>query len=328
MFKPTLLAGLMLPVLLMSAASLADTSSLTTQVKALWQAGDMQAAQALLSPMVTKKTKDARLLALLGQTEALINNADKAEDLLEKAVKLDSNNADYQHWYATVSCNLASSASMFSALGYAKRCKNAYETALELAPQNPRSYIALGSFLAQAPGIAGGDKDKALQLAARLKQIEPLQGALLELNASDLQNDATFNALLAKDKLLTQRPETYLQRGVAFSRADEHAKAMVLFEQALTMPASDDEAAEAKAQALYQIGRSAVKGKLAVDKGIAALQQFLAQQPAADNIDWAKLRLGQLYIAQQQQAKAEEILKPLLASTQDKELKDELQKLL
>lgn len=317
--------------LILSSSVLANSAqpqALAKQVKALWQAGDMLAAQALLSPMVTKKTKDAQLLALLGQTEALLNNADKAEDLLEKAVKFDSNNADYQHWYATVSCNLAASASMFSALGYAKRCKKAYETALELAPQNPRSYIALGSFLAQAPGVAGGDKDKALQLAEQLKQIDPLQGILLQLNASDLQDDAVFNALLAKDELLTQRPETYLQRGVAFSRADQHAKAMALFEQALTIPASDDAAADAKAQALYQIGRSAVKGELAIDKGIAALQQFIEQQPTADNIDWARLRLGQLYLLQQQQAKAEEILKPLLASTQDKELKGELQKLL
>ena len=317
--------------LILSSSVLANSSdpqALTAQVKALWQAKDAQAAHTLLTPLVTKKTKDARLLALLGQTEALLNNAGKAENLLEKAVKLDSKNADYQHWYATVSCNLASSASMLSALGYAKRCKKAYETALKLAPENPRSYIALGSFLAQAPGIAGGDKDKALQLAEQLKQIDPLQGALLQLNASDLQDDAVFNALLAKDELLTQRPETYLQRGVAFSRADEHVKAMVLFDQALATAASDDEAAAAQAQALYQIGRSAVKGGLAVDKGISALQQFIAQQPAADNIDWAKLRLGQLYIAQQQQAKAEEILKPLQASTQDKELKGELQKLL
>ncbi|SEI05977.1 Tetratricopeptide repeat-containing protein [Rheinheimera pacifica] len=317
--------------LILSSSVLAnstDPQALTAQVKALWQAKDAQAAQALLTPLVTKKTKDAQLLALLGQTEALLNNADKAEDLLEKAVKIDSKNADYQHWYATVSCNLASSASMLSALGYAKRCKKAYETALKLAPDNPRSYIALGSFLAQAPGIAGGDKGKALQLAEQLKQIDALQGALLQLNASDLQDDAVFNALLAKDELLTQRPETYLQRGVAFSRTDEHTKAIALFDQALTMPASDDDAAAAQAQALYQIGRSAVKGGLAVDKGISALQQFIAQQPAADNIDWAKLRLGQLYIAQQQQAKAEEILKPLLASTQDKELKGELQKLL
>lgn len=315
-------------LILLSSAVQADNAELASQVETLWQARDYTAAQAVLAPLVNKKTKDAQLLALLGQTEAALQHSERAEQLLEKAVKYDANNADYQHWYATVSCNLAASASMFSAMGYAKRCKKAYETALQLAPENPRSYIALGSFLAQAPGIAGGDKEKASQLAERLKQIDPLQGALLALNASDLQDDAAFNALLAKDKLLTERPETYLQRGVAFSRADKHAKAIALFEQALTMPASDEDAADAKAQALYQIGRSAVKGELAVDKGITALAQFIGQQPAAENIDWAKLRLGQLYLLQQRQAKAEEILKPLLASTKDTELKGELQKLL
>jgi len=40
------------------------------------------------------------------------------------------------------------------------------------------------------------------------------------------------------------------------------------------------------------------------------------------------LRLGQLYMMQNQQEKAEDILKPLWASTLDDELKDELEKLL
>ena len=314
--------------LLLSQAVMAGAADISSQVKVLWHAQDYTAAHTLLSPLVTKKNKDAELLALLGQTEALLHNTEQAEELLEKAVKYDANNADYQHWYATVSCNLAASASMFSALGYAKRCKKAYQTALELAPDNPRSYIALGSFLNQAPGIAGGDKAEALKLAQKLKQLDPLQGALLALNASDLTDDAVFTALLAEDELLSKRPESYLQRGVAFSRADDHTKAISLFEQALTMPADDDAAVDAKAQALYQIGRSAVKGQTDHDKGISALQQFIEQQPTADNIDWAKLRLGQLYIAQQQQDKAELLLKPVLASTQDKQLKDELQKLL
>lgn len=320
--------AMILTQLLFCNTVMAASPEVASQVKTLWLAGDYTAAHALLSPLVTRKTKDADLLALLGQTEALMHNNEQAEELLEKAVKYGANNADYQHWYATVSCNLAAGASMFSALGYAKRCKKAYQTALELSPDNPRSYIALGSFLNQAPGIAGGDKAEALKLAQKLKQLDPLQGALLALNASDLTDDTVFTALLAEDELLSKRPESYLQRGVAFSRADDHTKAISLFEQALTMPADDDAAVDAKAQALYQIGRSAVKGQTDQDKGISALQQFIEQQPAADNIDWAKLRLGQLYIAQQQQDKAEQLLKPVLASTQDKQLKDELQKLL
>lgn len=322
--KPMLFSALCL----LSHSVQAETTPLAEQVKALWQTQDYATALTLLKPEVNAKTKDAQLLALTGQTYAGLQNLDEAESWLEKAVKYDAANADYQHWYATVSCNLAASASMFSALGYAKRCKKAYQKALDLAPENPRSYIALGSFLAQAPGIAGGDKQQALQLAQQLRQIHPLQGALLALNASDLTDDAVFAALLSADAVLTTRPETYLQRGVALSRAEEHAKAINHFELALTMPDTDDEAVDAKAQALYQIGRSAVKGQTDYDKGVNALQRFIAEQPTADNIDWARLRLGQLYIAQQQQDKADAVLKPLLAGTQDKQLKDELQKLL
>ena len=315
-------------MLLLVSSSVFAATEVESQVRDLWQAKDFSAAKALLQPLVTKKTKDAMLLALLGQTEAALHNDDQAEQWLEQAIKYDSQNADYQHWYATVSCNLASSASMFSAMGYAKRCKKAYETALKLAPENPRSYIALGSFYAQAPGIAGGDKAEALKLADKLKQLDPIQGALLQLNASDISDDTEFNALVAQEPLLAQRPEAFLQRGVAFSRADDHAKAMVMFEQALTLEAKDDEAAVAKGQALYQIGRSAVKGKLALERGQAALTQFIEQNPTADNIEWAQLRLAQIYLLQQHKDQAEAILKPLLASTQDANLKDELEKLL
>ena len=322
---------LFLSGLLLSSSVLAnstDPQALTAQVKALWQAGDAQAAQALLAPLVTKKTKDARLLALLGHTEALLNNADKAEGLLEKAVKLDSNNADYQHWYATVSCNLASSASMLSALGYAKRCKKAYEAALKLAPENPRSYIALGSFLAQAPGIAGGDRDEASKMVAQLKELDQLQGELLQLRVSDLADDASFKQLLAETELLSTRPELYFQRAMQFAHVENYRDAIGALQQALSQPAADDDAVASQAESRYQLGRIAVLSKTAVAEGIAAMQQYLAQTPDKARIDWANLRLAQLHLLADDKAKADAILQPLLAATTDDKLKAELKKLL
>lgn len=324
MYKPITLTGL----LLISTATVADTTPLSAEVKALWQTGDTQAAQALLTPLVTKKTKDAQLLALLGQTEALLNNADKAEDLLEKAVKIDSNNADYQHWYATLSCNQASSASMLSALGYAKRCKKAYETALKLAPENPRSYIALGSFLAQAPSIAGGDRGEALKMVAQLKQLDQLQGELLQLRVSDLADDASFKQLLAETELLSTRPELYFQRAMQFAHVENYRDAISALQQALSQPAADDDAVASQAESRYQLGRIAVLSKTAVAEGIAAMQQYLAQTPDKARIDWANLRLAQLHLLADDKAKANAILQPLLAATTDDKLKAELKKLL
>lgn len=315
-------------LLLLSSAVQANNTELASQVDALWQANNYAAAEALLTPLVTKKSKDAQLLALLGRTHAGLKNNDRAEELLEKAIKFDANNADYQHWYATVSCNLASSASMFSALGYAKRCKKAYESALALAPQNPRSYIALGSFLAQAPGIAGGDKDQALQLAEKLKQLDETQGWLLQLKLTDIADDAAFNQFLAGAELLKARPEPYFQRAMQLTVQENYSAAISLLQQAIRQTAVDDEAKASITESYYQLARCAVLGKTAVPEGIAAMQQYLQDNPGSERFDWAQLRLAQLYLLADAPDKAKAITEPLLASTGDDKLKAELKKLL
>ena len=199
---------------------------------------------------------------------------------------------------------------------------------MALAPQNPRSYIALGSFLAQAPGIAGGDKAKALDLASRLSTLDALQGAILQLKATDVSDEATFNALLANSDILSKRPESYFQRGMTLAREEKYDQAIVLLQQALQQPAADDDAMATLAESRYQLARCAVLGKTAVAEGIAAMQLYLQDNPASDRLDWAQLRLAQLYVLSDQTDKANAITQPLLASTDDDKLKAELKKLL
>ena len=324
----TLCRSLFSGLLLLSSAVQANNMELASQVQALWQANDYAAAKALLAPLVSKQSKDAQLLALLGRTEAGLQQMERAEALLEKAVKYDDNNADYQHWYATASCNLASSASMFSALGYAKRCKKAYETALKLAPENPRSYIALGSFLAQAPGIAGGDKAQALALAQQLKKLDEVQGWLLQLRLTELSDDAAFAQFLAEAKPLQQRPEVYFQRAMQLTAQENYPAAITLLQQAIQQTAVDDDAKASIAESHYQLARCAVLGKTAISEGIAAMQHYLQHEPKADRLDWAKFRLAQLYLLSDQTDKAKALTQPLLASTNDDKLKAELKKIL
>ena len=315
-------------LLLLGHTVQAATADLAAQVETLWQANDYAAAQALLAPLVTKQTKDAQLLALLGRTETGLQQMERAEELLEKAIKYDASNADYQHWYATASCNLAGSASMFSALGYAKRCKKAYQAALKLAPDNPRSYIALGSFLVQAPGIAGGDKEQALTLAEQLKHLDELQGWLLQLKATDIADDVAFTQFVAGSQLLQSRPEPYFQRAMQLASKENYNAAIELLQQAIQQPAADDEAKASISESRYQLARCAVLGKTAVAEGIAAMQQYLQDNPATDRYDWAQFRLAQLYLLSDQSDKATAITQPLLASTDDDKLKAELKKLL
>ncbi|GAB2915574.1 tetratricopeptide repeat protein [Rheinheimera gaetbuli] len=314
-------------LLLLSSTAQASNPELAQQVKSLWQAQDYATAQALLAPMVNKKTKDAQLLALLGQTEAALHNAARAEQLLETALKYDSRNADYQHWYATVSCNLATSAGMLSALGYAKRCKKAYEAALKLAPENPRSYMALGSFYAQAPGIAGGDKEQARALAQQLLKLEPGQGALLYLKTLQLEDETVFDKALAQYPQLRQEPESFLRRGQALTAAKQYAQAIISFNLALQLPAQDEAQQNSQQTARYQLARAAVIGKTHTADAIAVLQQYIELGPEPMFAEWATLRLAQLH---QQAGQTEEatLLVQQLHSSTDKRLQDELKALL
>ena len=317
---PCLLSSL----LLFSAIAQADNATLTSQVQALWQAKDYQAAKQLLVDKVNPKTKDAQLLALWGETEARLNNTDLAEELLKKAVKYDANNADYQHWYATASCNKATTASMFSALGYAKRCKKAYETALKLAPEHPRSYIALASYLAQAPSIAGGDKDAALALANQLKTIDTLQGLLLEIKIIDFADTTDFEQFLAQATELKHRPEPYFYRAQQLSAKQDYTAAISLFAQATQQPAVDDAASQLILESRYQLARNAILAKTKITEAIAMLLQFIAESTEEERREWAQFRLAQLYALNGDKELAHTIVQALTSTTEDDKLKQQL----
>ncbi|WNO61860.1 hypothetical protein [Rheinheimera sp. MMS21-TC3] len=310
--------------LLFSAIAQADNASLASQVKALWQAKDYQAAKQLLVDKVTPKTKDAQLLALWGETEAKLNNTDLAEELLKKAVKYEANNADYQHWYATASCNKATSASMFSALGYAKRCKKAYETALKLAPEHPRSYIALASYLAQAPSIAGGDKDAALALANQLKAIDKLQGLLLEIKIIDFADTTDFEQFLEQAVELKSRPEPYFYRAQQLAAKQDYTAAISLFAQAIQQPAVDDAASQLILESRYQLARNAILAKTKITEAIAMLLQFIAESTEEERREWAQFRLAQLYALNGDKELAHTIVQALTSTTEDDKLKQQL----
>ncbi|OEY71088.1 hypothetical protein BI198_13000 [Rheinheimera salexigens] len=315
---------LLLSLLMLTPTVLANNTNLANQVEALWQVKNYQAAQALLADKVNKKSKDSQLLALWGETEAKLNNIDLAEEILKKAIQLDGSNADYQHWYATASCNKAASVSMFSALGYAKRCKKAYEAALALAPEHPRSYIALGSYLAQAPSIAGGDKKAALELVNQLKKIDELQGLLLELKMTDFKDEAMFEQFLADKEILTQRPEAYFYRGQQLSSSEDYSGAIGYFQLALQQAAVDDDAVTILAETRYQLARNAVLGQTAATEGIVVLTQYLTESTDAKRNEWAKYRLAQLHLLNDDKGSAQLIVDELLATTQDEKLKHAL----
>lgn len=315
--------------LLLSLGLSAEPIELRHQVAELWQQHDFAATKVLLADKVSRKTKDAWLLAALGRSELELGQATEAEALLARAIKAEPANAQYQFWFGRASCDSAQQASMFSALGYAKRCRKAFEQAVTLAPADTGYLRALGKYYAQAPGIAGGDKEQALAISARLEQQDPLQGQLLKLEVLFTAEDTTaVEQLVESSALLQSRPEPYFMRGIQLAQSRDYPAAIAEFSKASGKVVADDDGKRNRLLALYQLGRASVMAKAEYQQGIDALTEFLADGSLPDFNEWAQFRLSQLYLAQDERQKAEAILTPLLATTNDDNLKSEIKKVL
>ncbi|MEE2022824.1 tetratricopeptide repeat protein [Alkalimonas mucilaginosa] len=327
----TLLFG---AVLCWSGISLAAASPLE-QASALLEQKNYQQLQALLEPAQRQYRRDANYWYLLGRAAMGLSDTAAAEKHLKKAAELNSNQAEYQFWYGQSSCNQAQNVNMLRARGFAIRCRDAFAAAATLEPENLSYQRALAQFHIQAPAIAGGDKKEALSIAQRVRQLDALQGELLELEVHVANQDLTaFEALVGGSELLQARPEPFVLRGFYQQRQDAHEQAIAEFEQATQLSIDpDDKTAVAQVlTAWYQLGRSALVGKTQLDKGIAALQHYRTQLDteqfsALPDMGWADLRLAQLYLLQDETELALALLEPLKASSQDQRILAEINKL-
>mgnify|MGYP004702580623 CR=1 FL=1 len=311
----------------LSLPVLAETE-LQQRVQALWLAEDYAGAKLALVDQVDRKTKDAWLLAALGYSELELGNDEEAEKLLARAVKAEENNADYQLWYGSASCNRAQQVNMLSASGYAKRCVNAFKRAHQLAPQDAKYTRAYAQFLAQAPAIVGGDKDAALQLATQLQQVAPAQGAVLklELLARD-ENQAAFEQFIAAEPILQERPEPHFFRGSQAIQNKDYSAAITHFQQAIESAAADEWANERRQSARYQLARAAVLGQTAAEQGLTAITDYLQGKTERAFVEWAKLRKAQLHLLLAQQEQASSLLQELAANSKDDRIQAELKKI-
>ncbi|MCC5827702.1 hypothetical protein [Alkalimonas sp.] len=305
------------------------------QASALLEQENYQQLHAVLEPAQRQYRRDASYWFLLGRAAMGLSDTAAAEKYLKKATELQSDRAEYQFWYGQSSCNQAQNVNMLRARGFAIRCRDAFQAAATLEPENLTYQRALAQFHIQAPSIAGGDIKQALQIAQQVKAFDVLQGELLELEVHAANQDlAALQNLLSASEQLQQRPEPYVMRGFYQQRQDAHEQAIREFEQAtlLSVEPDDTAAVQQVLMAWYQLGRNAVAGKTQLDKGIAALQHYRSQLDteqfaALPDMGWADLRLAQLYLLQDETELARALLKPLKASSQDQRLLDEINKL-
>jgi tetratricopeptide (TPR) repeat protein len=172
----------------------------------------------------------------------------------------------------------------------------------------------------------GGNKKEALSLTERLVAIDAVDGtlrraAVLQALKRDDEALQSLNTLIERFPNDARAP---YQLGFLYQTAKDYGKAAEAFTAAGATTGTGSEQAEARAQAWYQIGRTAVFSGENVEAGIDALQKYLAFDgltPDMPGTDWANFRLGELQSKNGDDAGATQSFATALKLTDDKNLR-------
>ncbi len=215
--------------------------------------------------------------------------------------------------------------SVFSALGYAKKARKSLEKAIEVAPDEIQTYQALFQFHLFVPSIAGGDMDTAKNLVEKIAAINQNEGQFAEakyLIADDqkAQGIAILQSLAAASETQVEARfilgDHYIS-DEAYSQAVEVLSPLMDLE--LEVVSEQDELAwetysENRYDQLYgfyRLGQAAVQSGEYTELGIKALEAYLTQlhdttidTGGLPTLNWANLRLAELYLNAEDKAQA------------------------
>jgi tetratricopeptide (TPR) repeat protein len=143
-------------------------------------------------------------------------------------------------------------------IGKARKCRDAFLKAVELNPDNLDARAALATFYRMSPWFVGGSMDKAHAQADEIKKRDPVLGAQIEGEIC-IAEKKYDDAFKAFENLLKDHPD--------------------------------------QIAALYQIGYIAATTGQRLDRGEAALKEYLTHTPkdTQPSLAYAHYRLGDIY---------------------------------
>lgn len=221
---------------------------------------------------------------------------DKAEELIEQALELEPDNAQIEFTKGQIMAKQASNA-FFSALSYAGKSLASLQRATQLQPNNTEYLMGLMTFYLEAPGIAGGDQDKARETLEQIKQLDAEQGALAHLKFERaLRSQKSADFILTQ---LTRHPHfasLHYELGLYYLYQDDFANAASAFHAARQKLTSNE--VHLRCQIDYQIGKHALLAQQNLAEGVTAMQYYIEHCPVTrkmPSVDWARFRLANLY---------------------------------
>jgi len=305
--------------------TLLSTSALASQldVKKALKAGDLDNALSAYKVLSSAQSSNLEGQILWARILLAQDKAEDAYDLMEELLEQAPDNIDLQYRFGQSAMMMAQRASIFSKLGYAKDGVKAWTKALEIDPNHQDTLEGLIGFHRVAPGMAGGDIEKALEYAQTLKKLD---GAVGIARLVGVYQTMEKEELAAKelDAGIAAYPESahllFLKGMNAFKKENWQASHQAL-EAALAGATDDND----KANILYQLGKLGVKSGENLASAVTSVETLLTMKNHRYP-QWGNLRLAQLQTTQGDFEQAKTTL-ALVDDDDDDDLEDEVDKL-
>ena len=255
------------------------------QAQALFESGKYQQAQKLLSKIVAKQPDFAEAYFYLGRTYIRLNKMSDAVDSFEKTVSLCDTSAKYHLIYGNALFMLAGQGSKFKLFGRIKKGRRELDRAIELDPENLPARYALIQFYSQAPGIMGGDKNKAKQYMDEMIQIDSLNILAIAAKSQQLIYDKNLAQARLQLKQAVQSCKTsqdslqigtmFNLLGYAYLKEENCPQAIDSFNMYITLAPKEPNAHDSLGEAYYKCGD--------LDAAIAEYEKALSMNPEFKN---------------------------------------------
>ncbi len=170
-------------------ASTQGAAQTLAQANQALQNGEADKALALLHSLPGGGTSLAEAQNLSCRVHFTLQRWDEAVRECEQAVRLDGQNSADHMWLGRALGEKASRASFLNAYSLGKRVRTEFETAARLNPRNAEALTDLGEFYEEAPGVVGGGKDKAAQVAEQLDRVDAARAHQLRARIAEAGKD-------------------------------------------------------------------------------------------------------------------------------------------
>ncbi|MGD1074243.1 MAG: tetratricopeptide repeat protein [Bryobacteraceae bacterium] len=153
-------------------SSLRASPEVVERAQTLYHRTDYQASLRLLEQ---DPAPDAATYELTGKNYFMLDNYEKAVQLLEKARALAPSVSDYHLWLGRAYGRRAETEGWLLAGSRASKARQCFETAIALDPRNNEAMNDLFDYYLNAPGFLGGGLDKAEAIARRIEHERPAE---------------------------------------------------------------------------------------------------------------------------------------------------------